>query len=110
MSLFQLCNQLKAHKACRIAIPAQKTIITFWKLPAYAGQGSNVYAAQISDDGQQLSKFRGPSEKWSRAAEYCAFFPNVLYGVHKDHTFAIVLLSKGQKTITERIAFYYADA
>ena len=77
---------------------------------SYAGQGSNVYAAQISDEGQQLSKFRGLSEKWNRAAEYCAFFPNVLYGVHKDHTFAIVLLPKGQKTTIERIAFYYADA
>ena len=68
-----------------------------------------MYAAQISDKGQQLSKFRGLSEKWNRAAEYCAFFPNVLYGVHKDHAFSIVLLPTGQKTTVERIALYYAN-
>ena len=77
---------------------------------SYAGQGGNMYAAQISDERQQLSKFRGLSEKWNKAAEYCAFLPNVLYGVHKDHIFAIILLPKGQETTIERIAFYYADA
>ena len=77
---------------------------------SYAGQGSNVYEAQISDEGQELSKFRDLSEKWNTAAEYCAFSPNVLYGVHKDHTFASILSPQGQKTTIERVAFYYADA
>ena len=76
---------------------------------SYAGQGSHVYAPQISDDGRQFPAFDGLSAKWNKAAEYCAFFPNVLYGVHKDHAFAIVLVPTGQKTTTERIALYYAD-
>ena len=64
---------------------------------SYAGQGSHVYAPQISADGQQFPAFDGLSEKWDKAAEYCAFFPNVLYGVHKDHAFAIVLVPTGRK-------------
>ena len=76
---------------------------------SYAGQGSHVYAPQISDDGLQFAAFEKLSEKWDKAAEYCAFFPNVLYGVHKDHAFAIVLVPTGQKTTVERIALYYAD-
>lgn len=76
---------------------------------SYAGQGSHVYAPHISDDGRQFPSFDGLAPKWDKAAEYCAFFPNVLYGVHKDHAFAIVLVPTGQKTTTERIALYYAD-
>lgn len=76
---------------------------------SYAGQGSHVYAPQISDDGRQFSAFEGLSKKWDKGADYCAFFPNVLYGVHKDHAFAIVLMPTGQKTTVERIALYYAD-
>jgi len=76
---------------------------------SYAGQGSHVYAPQISDDGRSFPAFDGLGEKWDKAAEYCAFFPNVMYGVHKDNAFAIVLVPTGQKTTTERIALYYAD-
>tara|TARA_B100000963_G_scaffold26465_1_gene19768 strand:- start:4783 stop:5118 length:336 start_codon:yes stop_codon:yes gene_type:complete len=65
---------------------------------SYAAQGSDAYAAQISDDGQRLSKFKALSEKWKRAAEYCAFFPNVLYRVHKEQTFANVLIPKDRKS------------
>ena len=50
-----------------------------------------------------------PISKLNRAAEYYAFFPNVLCRDHKDNTFAVVLLTKGQKTTIGRIAFYYVD-
>ena len=60
--------------------------------------------------GNNYQTFRGLSEKWKRAAEYCVFLPNVLYGVHKGYTFAMVLLLKSQKTIVERMTFYSADA
>ena len=76
---------------------------------SYAGQGSHVYSPQTSDTGKQFASFKGLSKKWNKAAEYCAFFPNVLYGVHKDHAFAIVLLPTGQKTTVERIALYYSN-
>ena len=36
---------------------------------SYAGEGSNVYAAQISVDRQQFSKFESLSEKWGKTAE-----------------------------------------
>ena len=75
----------------------------------YAGQGSNVYNPQISADGRQFPAFDGLSKKWDLAAEYCALFPNVLYGTHKDHFFAIILTPVGQHRTHERISLYYAD-
>ena len=62
---------------------------------SYAGQGSNVYNPQIADDGRQFPSFSKLSSKWDQGAEYCAFFPNVLLGVHHDHAFAIILTPAG---------------
>lgn len=75
---------------------------------SYTGQGSHVYAPQLADDGRQFPNFNGLTSKWNTAAEYCAFFPNVLYGVHKDHAFAILLIPTSQKSTNERVALYYA--
>lgn len=76
---------------------------------SFAGQGSYVYNPQISDDGRGFPSFEGLSEKWDTAAEYCAFFPNVLFGVHKDHAYAILLIPNAQNKTTEHVAIYYAD-
>ena len=45
--------------------------------PNYAGQGTMVYAPQISEDGRQFPNFDGLSAKWDTGAEYVALFPNV---------------------------------
>ena len=76
---------------------------------SYAGQGSDVYNPQIADDGRQFPSFANLSSKWDKGAEYCAFFPNVLLGVHHDHAFAIILTPKGPEKTVERIELYYAD-
>ena len=75
----------------------------------YAGQGSLVYNPQISDDGRSFPAFINLSEKWDTGSEYCAFFPNVLLGVHKDHAFAIILTPAGPERTIERIELYYAS-
>ena len=75
----------------------------------YAGQGSLVYNPQISDDGRSFPSFSSLSEKWDTGSEYCAFFPNVLLGVHKDHAFAIILTPAGPERTIERIELYYAS-
>ena len=62
----------------------------------YAGQGSNVFKPQLDQEGRTFPAFEGLSTKWDTAAEYCAFFPNVLFGVHKDHCYAILLIPNGQ--------------
>ena len=75
----------------------------------YAGQGSLVYNPQISDDGRSFPSFTNLSDKWDTGSEYCAFFPNVLLGVHKDHAFAIILTPAGPERTIERIELYYAS-
>ncbi len=74
----------------------------------YAGQGSDVYDPQIADDGRQFPSFANLSAKWDKGAEYCAFFPNVLLGVHHDHAYAIILTPAGPSRTIERIELYYA--
>ena len=70
--------------------------------PNYAGQGTMVYAPQISDDGRYFPNFDGLSAKWDTGAEYVALFPNVLLGVHRDHYFAIILTpDEPEKTIEQ---------
>ncbi|MGB1367359.1 MAG: aromatic ring-hydroxylating oxygenase subunit alpha, partial [Candidatus Puniceispirillaceae bacterium] len=75
----------------------------------YAGQGSYVFKPQLDKEGRSFPAFEGLSTKWDTAAEYCAFFPNVLFGVHKDHCYAILLIPEGQAKTTERVSIYYAD-
>ncbi len=75
----------------------------------YAGQGSYVYKPQLDEKGRYFPAFEGLTNKWDTAAEYCAFFPNVLFGVHKDHCYAILLSPNGQGKTTERISIYYAS-
>ena len=76
---------------------------------SYAGQGSYVFKPQLDENGRSFPVFAGLSTKWDTAAEYCAFFPNVLFGVHKDHCYAILLIPNGQGKTEERVSIYYAD-
>ena len=75
--------------------------------PNYAGQGTKVYAPQINDDGRHFPNFDGLSAKWNTGAEYVALFPNVLFGVHRDHYFSIILTPEGPEKTTEHIELYY---
>ena len=75
----------------------------------FAGQGSYVYKPQLDEEERCFPAFEGLTEKWDTAAEYCAFFPNVLFGVHKDHCYAILLTPNGQGKTTERVSIYYAN-
>ena len=75
----------------------------------HAGQGSEVYNPQIAEDGRQFPNHQNLSQKWDTASEYCALFPNVLFGVHKDHSFAIILEPISPEQTKERCAIYYAQ-
>ncbi len=76
----------------------------------FAGQGTRVYQQLKNTDGGALTDFSGLSSKWDEAAEYIALFPNVLFGVHRDHAFAIVLEPLGVDRTRERVELYYAGA
>ncbi|MEL6298152.1 MAG: aromatic ring-hydroxylating dioxygenase subunit alpha [Pseudomonadota bacterium] len=75
---------------------------------AYSGQGTYVYRQIKGDRGEMLTDFAGLSEKWETGAEYIAVYPNVLLGVQRDQTFAIVLDPVDCERTIERIALFYA--
>ncbi|MFT6088751.1 aromatic ring-hydroxylating oxygenase subunit alpha [Sulfitobacter sp.] len=76
----------------------------------YSGQGTWVYRQLTDDDGAKFPDFADLSAKWDTAAEYVTAYPNVLLGVHRDHTFAIILVPDGPEKTTENVHLYYAAA
>ncbi len=75
----------------------------------YSGQGTLVYSPMMDASGTRFQEFAGLSEKWDRAGEYVAFFPNVLFGVHRDHSYAIILEPVAIDRTVEHISLYYAS-
>ncbi len=76
---------------------------------SYSGQGTHVYNPMLDEDGSSFGRFEGLSKKWDLAAEYLAFYPNVLFGVHGDHAFTIILEANGPESTSERVEIYYAQ-
>ncbi len=76
---------------------------------AYSGQGTLVYRQLVGADGARFADFPGLSEKWDQGAEYVALYPNLLLGVHRDHTFAIILEPLGPARTREHVALYYSS-
>jgi phenylpropionate dioxygenase-like ring-hydroxylating dioxygenase large terminal subunit len=75
----------------------------------FSGQGTLVYNPRLDDSGREFSVFGGLDAKWDTMAEYIALYPNVLLGVHKDHTFSILLDPVAQDRTIERVEIYYAS-
>lgn len=75
----------------------------------FSGQGSRNYNQLIGDDGRRFADFDNLSKDWDQQAEYVSFFPNVLMGVHRDHTYATILLPQGPEKTLERGALFYAN-
>ncbi len=75
----------------------------------FSGQGSSFYRQLKDKNGKVFKDFRDLSEKWETGAEYISVFPNVLLGVHRDHTIAAVLLPKSPLKTLERIEIHYAS-
>jgi choline monooxygenase len=76
----------------------------------FSGQGTLVYRQLTGEDGSVFADFDGLSDTWDKAAEYIAIYPNVLLGVHRDHTFTIILEPMGPGKMREHIHIYYAEA
>lgn len=75
----------------------------------YSGQGTLVYRQLKNDVGASFPDFPDLSDKWQEGAEYIAVYPNVLLGVHRDHTFAIVLQPIDIDRTIEHVEIYYAE-
>lgn len=78
--------------------------------PGYTGQTSLVYAAQLSSAGERFPAVDGLGEAWRTRAEYIALYPNLLFGLHADHWFAIVLQPGGPERTLERVRIGYFSA
>lgn len=74
----------------------------------FSGQGTQVYRQLRGRDGAVFPDFEGLSDLWDTAAEYVAVYPNVLLGVHRDHSFAIVLRPDGPARTVEHVHIFYS--
>ena len=74
----------------------------------FSGQGTVVYNPRLGDGSLSFGNFSDLSPKWDTAAEYIALYPNVLFGVHRDHVYAILLCPKGPERTLERVSIRYA--
>ncbi|MEP5731985.1 MAG: SRPBCC family protein [Sulfitobacter sp.] len=75
----------------------------------FSGQGTMVYRQLKDDAGNVFPDFADLPDKWDTAAEYITIYPNVLMGVHRDHTFTIILVPQGPERTSEHIHLYYAE-
>ncbi|MEM6421628.1 MAG: SRPBCC family protein, partial [Pseudomonadota bacterium] len=75
----------------------------------HSGQGTTVYRPMLDESGRRFPPIEGLAAKWAEGAEYLALYPNVLLGVHNDHTFAIVLEPRGVAETHEHVAILYPD-
>ncbi|MEM9050389.1 MAG: aromatic ring-hydroxylating dioxygenase subunit alpha [Pseudomonadota bacterium] len=75
----------------------------------FSGQGTVVYNPNLDATvgGAAFPDFPGLPGRWDSAAEYVALYPNVLFGVHRDHVFAIRLEPLGQGRTREHVELYY---
>ncbi|MEO1422316.1 MAG: aromatic ring-hydroxylating dioxygenase subunit alpha [Pseudomonadota bacterium] len=76
----------------------------------YSGQGTLVYRPSINAAGERFVDFDGLSPWWDAGAEYVALYPNVLFGVHRDHAYAIILEPVSMDRTIEHVEIYYASA
>lgn len=75
----------------------------------FAGQGTVVYRPIEDQDGKVFPYLRDVDGKWETAGEYIALFPNVLYGAHRDHWFAMLLEPLALNRTRERVEIWYFD-
>ncbi|AHM05405.1 GbcA Glycine betaine demethylase subunit A [Roseibacterium elongatum DSM 19469] len=74
----------------------------------YSGQGTLVYRQLRGTMEEVFPDFEGLCDKWDTGAEYVALYPNLLLGVHRDHTFAIILEPVAHDRTREHVHIYYA--
>ena len=76
----------------------------------FAGQGTTVYNPRLGNGEKSFPNFANLPQQWDTGAEYIALFPNVLFGVHRDHAYSIIIEPIGNRYLNEHIEIYYATA
>jgi len=75
----------------------------------WSGQLTHAYNSPLDDHGKGFQKFENLPDRWSKSAEYMAVYPNVLLGVHNDHTYAIVIEPIAPGKSKEHVEIYYSS-
>lgn len=73
----------------------------------WSGQLTRVYNPSLDDSGRAFRHFDDLDPRWETNAEYIAVYPNVLMGVHKDHTYAMILEPVARDRTLEHVAIFY---
>ena len=72
----------------------------------YAGQGSTVCRPPMDERGRRLPTLEGLPGEWLEKAEYVAVFPNVMFGVHRDHLYSVIATPVSPDRTVERARIY----
>ena len=72
----------------------------------FAGQGTVVYDPKF-DETKQFPCFPNWPKDQEKTAEYVALFPNVMFGIHKDHYYAYWLEPINHAYTLEHMDIYY---
>jgi len=70
------------------------------------GQGSTVCRPPMDDDGRRLPTLEGLPDDWMEKAEYVAVFPNVMFGIHRDHFYSVIATPVAPGKTLERARIY----
>lgn len=82
---------------------------TITEADSFSGQGTRVYNPMLGEGGRRFPVFEGLPEVWDQAAEYIALYPNVLFGVHKDHVYSIRLEPVAADRTIEHVEIYLSS-
>ena len=72
---------------------------------SYSGQGTVVYQPMLDSDGNRFHQLPNLDAKWDMGGEYLSIYPNLLYGVHKDHNVAVLVLPQSVDSSLSRASF-----
>lgn len=70
------------------------------------GQGSLVCRPPMDAKGRRLPTLDGLPDEWLEKAEYVAVFPNVMFGIHRDHFYSVIATPLAPGRTQERARIY----
>jgi len=70
------------------------------------GQGSNICRPPMDDEGRRLPTLAGLADEWLEKAEYVAVYPNVMFGIHRDHFYSVIATPVAPGRTRERARIY----
>ena len=73
----------------------------------YSGQSCEFYSPNFPEGTREFPDAPSLPSFWETGAEYIAFYPNVLLGMHRDHFYAVLIQPDGLGRTHERFEIFY---